>query len=135
MPAMIRKFHEAKINNLPSVTLWWDGTPFREFLYSDDMAAGCIHLMNSFSPTKEQNEKGDIFFNIWTGKDISIHDLALMIKWIIWFSWEIIWDTACPNGTPKKLLDVNRIEAIGWKYSTELEDGIRKSYSWFLENY
>jgi GDP-L-fucose synthase len=83
MPAMIRKFHEAKINNLPTVTLWGDGTPFREFLYSDDMARACIYLMNSFSPTREQNERGDIFFNIGTGKDIAIRDLALLIQKIV----------------------------------------------------
>jgi GDP-L-fucose synthase len=135
MPAMIRKFHEAKIHNLPSVTLWGDGSPFREFLYSDDMARACIYLINSFSPTKEQNEKGDIFFNIWTGKDLSINDLALMIKDIVWYSWEIIWDTTRPNGTPKKLLDVSRIESTGWKYQVELKDGIKMAYEWFLENY
>ncbi len=132
MPAMIRKFHEAKINNLPNVSLWGDGTPFREFLYSDDMAKACIHLMKTFSPIKEQNEKGDIFFNIWTGKDISIRDLASIIQEIVWFQWEIIWDTTRPNGTPKKLLDVSRVASAGWKYSTELEDGIRMAYKWFL---
>lgn len=134
MPAMIRKFHEAKINNLPNVSLWGDGTPFREFLYSDDMAKACIHLMKTFSPTKEQNEKGDIFFNIWTGKDISIRDLASIIQEIVWFQWEIIWDTTRPNGTPKKLLDVSRVATAGWKYSTELEDGIEEAYEWFLNN-
>lgn len=134
MPAMIRKFHEAKINNLPTVTLWGDGAPFREFLYSDDMARACIYLMNSFSPTREQNERGDIFFNIGTGKDIAIRDLALLIQKIVWFEWEIVWDTTRPNGTPKKLLDVTRMESIGWKYSIELEDGIKMAYDWFLEN-
>ena len=134
MPAMIRKFHEAKINNLPNVTLWGDGSPFREFLYSDDMAWGCIHLMQEFSPTKEQNEKWAIFFNIGTGKDISIKDLAFLVQRIIGFKWDIIWDIARPNGTPKKLLDVGRIESTGWKYSTELKDGIQKAYDWFLLN-
>lgn len=134
MPAMIRKFHEAKINNLPSVTLWGDGTPFREFLYSDDMARGCIHLMENFTPTKEQNEKWDIFFNLGTGKDISIKELAMMIQKIVGFEGEIIWDTTRPNGTPRKLLDVSRIEWTGWKYTIELEDGIRLAYEWFLEN-
>ena len=134
MPAMIRKFHEAKVNNLPSVTLWGDGTPFREFLYSDDMARGCIHLMQKFTPTKEQNEKWDIFFNLGTGKDISIKELAMMIQKIVGFEGEIIWDTTRPNGTPRKLLDVNRIESTGWKYIIELEDGIRLAYEWFLEN-
>lgn len=134
MPAMIRKFHEAKANNLPSVTLWGDGMPFREFLYSDDMARGCIHLMQNFTPTKEQNEKWDIFFNLGTGKDISIKELAMMIQKIVGFEGEVIWDITRPNGTPRKLLDVNRIESTGWKYSIELEDGIRLAYEWFLEN-
>jgi GDP-L-fucose synthase len=121
MPAMIRKFHEAKVNNLPNVTLWGDGSPFREFLYSDDMARGCIHLMREFSPTKEQNERWEIFFNLGTGKDISIKHLALLVQKIVWFEWEILWDTTRPNGTPKKLLDTSRIESLWWKYSTELE--------------
>lgn len=135
MPAMIRKFHEAKMNNLPSVTLWGDGTPYREFLYSDDMARGCIHLMMNFSPTKEQNEKWDIFFNLGTGKDISIKELAIMIQQIVWFKWDIIWDTTRPNWTPRKLLDVTRIESTWWKYSIELNDWIQMAYEWFLENY
>lgn len=135
MPAMIRKFHEAKVNNLPSVTLWGDGTPFREFLYSDDMARGCIHLIQKFTPTKDQNEKWDIFFNLGTGKDISIKELAMIIQKIVGFEGEIIWDTTRPNGTPRKLLDVSRIEWTGWKYAIELEDGIRLAYEWFLGNY
>ena len=133
MPAMIRKFHEAKVSNLPHVTLWGDGTPFREFLYSDDMARWCIHLMQHFSPTKEQNESGEIFFNLWTGEDITIKDLALVVKNIVGFDGGIIWDTSRPNGTPRKLLDVSRIEATGWKYEVELEDGIRMAYQWYSE--
>jgi GDP-L-fucose synthase len=135
MPAMIRKFHEAKMNNLPSVTLWGDGTPYREFLYSDDMARGCIHLMMNFSPTKEQNEKWDIFFNLGTGKDISIKELAKIIQQIVWFKWDIIWDTTRPNWTPRKLLDVTRIESTWWEYFIELNDWIQMAYEWFLENY
>ncbi len=135
MPAMIRKFHEAKVNHLPNVTLWWDGTPYREFLYSDDMARGCIHLMQHFSPTREQNEKWEIFFNLGTGEDITIRDLAELVKWIVGFEWEIIWDTSRPSGTPRKLLDVSRIESTGWKHQVELEVGIRMAYEWFLQNY
>ena len=135
MPAMIRKFHEAKVNNLSGVTLWGDGSPFREFLYSDDMARACIHLMHVFSPTKEQNEKWNIFFNIGTGKDLSIKELAEMVKKIVWFEWEIFWDITRPNGTPKKLLDVSRIESTGWRYEVELKDGIQMAYQWFLDNY
>lgn len=133
IPAMIRKFHEAKIQSLPSVTLWGDGSPFREFLYSDDMAKACIHLLDTFSPTKEQNEKWEIFFNIGTGKDLSIKELAFLVKKIVGFEGEILWDTSRPNGTPRKLLDVSRIEATGWKYEVELEDGIRMAYQWFLD--
>lgn len=134
MPAMIRKFHEAKINSLPSVTLWGDGSPFREFLYSDDMAKACIHLLGTFSPTKEQNEKWEIFFNIGTGKDLSIKELALLVKKIVGFEWDIDWNTTRPNGTPRKLLDVSRVESTGWKYEIELEDGIQMAYQWFLDN-
>ncbi len=134
MPAMIRKFHEAKSQNLPNVTLWGDGSPFREFLYSDDMARWCIHLMQNFSPTKEQNEKWDIFFNLGTGKDIPIKELALLVKKITKFEWDIIWDTSRPNGTPRKLLDVDRIESLWWKHEIDLEEGIQMAYEWFLEN-
>ncbi len=133
MPAMIRKFHEAKMNNLSSVTLWGDGTPYREFLYSDDMAQGCIHLMQNFTPTTEQNENGNIFFNLGTGKDITIRDLAELVSWIVGFEWKIIWDLSRPNGTPRKLLDVSRIESTGWKYQVSLEDGIQSAYEWFLK--
>ena len=135
MPAMIRKFHEAKINNLPSVTLWGDGTPYREFLYSDDMARGCIHLMENFTPTEEQNESGEIFFNLWTGEDLTIRELAIMIQKIVGFQGEIVWDVSRPNGTPRKLLDMSRIHSTGWKHKIELEDGIKMAYDWFLENY
>lgn len=132
IPAMIRKFHEAKINHLPTVTLWGDGSPYREFLYSDDMAAACIHLMNHFSPTREQNEKWEIFFNIGTGKDLTIRELAELVKKTVWYEWDIVWDANRPNGTPKKLLDVTRIESTGWKYSIELTDGVQITYEWFL---
>lgn len=135
MPAMIRKFHEAKMQNLPSVTLWGDGSPYREFLYSDDMADGCMHLMNTFSPTKEQNEAWDIFFNLGTGQDIQIRDLAELVRQIVWYTWEIIWDTSRPNGTPRKLLDVSRLQSTGWTHRIELEDGIGKAYEWFLKNH
>lgn len=91
--------------------------------------------MQNFTPTKEQNEKWDIFFNLGTGKDIAIKELAWMIQKIVGFEGEVIWDITRPNGTPKKLLDVSRIESTGWKYEVELEDGIRMAYEWFLENY
>lgn len=134
LPAMIRKFHEAKMNGLSSVTLWGDGSPMREFLYVEDMADACIHLMNTFDPTKEQNESGDIFVNIGTGKDVTIRDLALTVQDVVWFIWDIIWDTSKPNGTPRKLLDVNKLTNMGWKYGVELKEGVKRSYEWYLEN-
>ncbi len=134
LPAMIRKFHEAKINNT-KVTLWWDWTPMREFLYIDDMAEACIYLMNNFNPTKKQNKIWDIFINIGTWKDITIKELSKIIKNIIWFNWNIIWDIKKPNWTPRKLQDINKLNNLWWKYKTEIKDWIKKSYKWFLENY
>ena len=120
LPAMIRKFHEAKINNEPSVTLWGTGTPMREFLNANDMADACVFLMEKY------NEEGLI--NIGTGKDITIKDLALLIQKIVGFNGTIIWDTTKPDGTPKKLMDVSKLNNLGWKYSIELEQGIKKVY-------
>lgn len=133
LPAMIRKFHEAKKNNSDSVTLRWDGSPMREFLYVDDMADACIYLMNNFNPTKEQNERWDIFFNVGTGKDLTIKDLANVIKNTIWYTGEIIWDTSKPNGTPRKLQDVEKVESLWWKYKVGLNEGINKAYQRFLD--
>ena len=121
LPAMIRKFHEAKINNDPAVTLWGTGSPMREFLNADDMADACVFLMNTY------NEPGLI--NIGTGKDITIKNLAKTIKEIVGFEGEIIWDTSRPDGTPRKLMDVSKLTSLGWKYSIELEEGIKKVYN------
>jgi GDP-L-fucose synthase len=134
LPAMIRKFHEAKVNWSNEVILWWDWTPMREFLYVDDMAEACIYLMNNFNPTKEQNKSGDIFVNIWTWKDITIKELAETVQKIVWFEWNLVWDTSKPNWTLRKLQDVNKLNNLGWKYKVELEEGIERSYDWFLEN-
>lgn len=134
LPAMIRKFHEAKINWASEVILWWDGSPMREFLYVDDMADACINIMNNFNPSKEQNESGDIFLNIWTWKDITINSLAEAVKKIVWFNWIIVWDINKPNWTPRKLQDVTKLTNLWWKYKTELEEGIKLSYDWFLNN-
>lgn len=133
LPAMIRKFHEAKLNN-SEVTLWWDWNPMREFLYVDDMADACIYMMNNFNPTKEQNESWDIFINIWTWKDITIKELAKTVQKIVWYNWKIHWDTNRPNGTPRKLQDVSKLNNLWWKYNVELEEGIKLSYEWFLNN-
>lgn len=134
LPAMIRKFHEAKISNAPTVTLWWDGSPYREFLYVDDMADACVHIMKRFNPTANQNESGDIFLNVGTGEDVTIKHLAETVRRIVGFNGEIIWDASKPNGTPRKLLDVSKLHALGWRHSVGLEEGIRKSYGWFLGN-
>jgi len=132
LPAMIRKFHEAKLNNI-DVVLWWDWTPKREFLYVDDMADACIYMMNNFNPSKEQSEKWEIFMNIWTWKDITIMQLAETVQKIVWFTWKVVWDTNKPNGTPRKLQDVTKLNDLWWKYKTELEEGIKLSYDWYLE--
>lgn len=131
---MIRKFHEAKMGSASEVILWGDGSPMREFLYVDDMADACVHMMRNFNPTKEQNENGDMFLNIGTGKDVTIMELANTVKRIVGYSGNIVWDTSKPNGTPRKLLDVSRLEGIGWEYKMEIEDGVRMSYEWYLEN-
>lgn len=126
LPALIRRFHEAKVSGLQSVTCWGDGTPLREFLYVDDLANLCVFLMNNYS--------GNETVNAGTGKEISIHDLTVLVAKIVGYEGEICWDTSRPNGTPRKLLDVSKATALGWAYSTELEDGIRLAYADFLSN-
>jgi GDP-L-fucose synthase len=124
LPAFIRKFHTAKITNTPSVILWGTGSPKREFLYVDDLANACLHLMDHY------NEKQ--FLNIGTGEDMTIHELAEMIKNIIGYSGEITWDTTKPDGTPRKLMDVSKAHSLGWKHEVSLEEGIKKTYANFL---
>ena len=134
LPAMIRKFHEAKIAPSlrpavqPSVVLWGTGSPFREFLYVDDLADACVFLIEKY----DYSEIGE-FINIGTGIDITIEDLALMIRDIVGFRGEIVWDSTKPDGTPKKLLDISRIKALGWEPKTSLQEGIRKTYQWYLK--
>lgn len=135
MPAMIRKFHEAKVQNRDEVVLWGDGTPLREFLYVDDMAAATVFLMHNFDPTKEQNEKGDIFFNIGIGQDLTIKALAETIQRVIWYTWKISRDTSKPNGTMRKLLNVDKIHDLWWSHTIDLEEGIAMSYKRFIENF
>lgn len=127
MPALIRRFHEAKINNTPEVVVWGSGTPLREFLYSEDMADACIFLMETY--------EGNEFFNIGTGKEVTIKELAEMIKDVVGYEGKIVWDASKPDGTPRKLLDVSKLEKAGWKYKVELNEGIKLAYQWFLENY
>jgi len=126
LPALIRRFHEAKINNLPSVTCWGDGSAMREFLFVDDLANLCVFLMDNYS--------GNETVNAGTGKEISIKNLAELVAEIIGYGGEILWDTSKPNGTPRKLLDVSKAAALGWTYKTELRDGIKLAYEDFLSS-
>ena len=126
LPALIRRFHEAKVADLPSVTCWGDGSPLREFMYVDDLANLCVFLMNNYS--------GNETVNAGTGKEISIKDLTELTAKIIGYTGEILWDTSKPNGTPRKLLDVSKSRALGWRYKVELEEGIRLTYQDFLTN-
>ena len=124
LPALIRKFHEAKINGAESVTVWGTGKPKREFLHADDLADACCYLMN---------RDGDAgLVNIGTGKDISIAELALLIKEVVKYDGDIVFDHSKPDGTPRKLLDVSRLSALGWKSTISLREGIRLAYSDFL---
>ena len=125
LPAMIRRFHEAKINNLPAVTCWGDGSALREFLFVDDLANLCVFLMNNYS--------GNETVNAGTGKEISIKNLAELVAEIIGYSGEIFWDVSKPNGTPRKLLDVSKAATLGWTYKTELREGIKLAYEDFLK--
>ncbi len=126
LPALIRRFHEAKEAGLQEVTCWGDGTPMREFLYVDDLANLCVFLMNHYS--------GNETVNAGTGKEVSIKELTELVAKVVGYEGKILWDTTRPNGTPRKLLDVSKAERLGWKYRTELEDGIRLSYADFLNN-
>jgi GDP-L-fucose synthase len=126
LPAMLRKFHEAKENDHSPVTLWGSGKPMREFLFVDDMAAAVVYAL--------ENNLPEYLYNVGTGKDITIKELAEIIQKIIGHQGKIIWDATKPDGTPRKLMDVSKMEAMGWTYPTELENGIQKTYDWFLEN-
>jgi GDP-L-fucose synthase len=127
LPALIRKFHEAKLANAPSVTVWGSGEPRREFLYADDLADACCFLM------REYNDAG--FVNIGVGEDISIRDLALLVKKITGYNGEIKQDVSQPDGTPRKLMDVSKLSALGWKARIPLEQGIQQAYADFVQSY
>lgn len=126
LPALIRRFHEAKENGLTSVTCWGTGTPLREFLYVDDLADACVFCMNHYS--------GNETVNVGTGKEISIKNLTELVAKVIGYQGEICWDTSKPDGTPRKLLDVSKLESLGFKYQVELEEGIGLAYQDFLNN-
>ena len=125
LPAFIRKFHEAKVRRASSVMCWGTGSPFREFLHADDLAQACVFLMENYSDPQ--------FINVGAGSDISIRDLAELIKTIIGFEGEILWDASKPDGTPRKLLDSSRITALGWKPAIDLPTGIGLAYEDFLK--
>jgi GDP-L-fucose synthase len=126
LPALIRRFHEAKEAGLTTVTCWGDGSPLREFLYVDDLADLCLFLMNNYS--------GNETVNAGTGKEITIKALTELVADVVGYDGEILWDTSKPNGTPRKLLDVSKSAAMGWRYKTELKDGIKAAYEDFLNN-
>ncbi|MBK0380675.1 GDP-L-fucose synthase family protein [Mucilaginibacter segetis] len=127
LPAMIRRFHEAKINNASSVTIWGTGTPKREFLFADDLANACYYLMQTY------NEAGLV--NVGTGKDISIKDLALLIQKIVGYECKLLFDDSKPDGTPRKLMDVTKLHNQGWKHTIDLEEGIKLAYIDFLKHH
>ena len=126
LPALIRRFHEAKLEGKESVTCWGDGSPLREFLYVDDLANLCVFLMNHYS--------GNETVNAGTGKELTIKELTELVAKVVGYNGKIEWDTTKPNGTPRKLLDVSKAKKLGWTYKTELEDGIRLAYEDFLHN-
>ena len=126
LPGMLRKFHEAKINNHSDVILWGSGTPKREFLFVDDMAEAVVYAI--------ENNLPEHLYNVGTGKDITIKELAEIIQKLTGHQGKILWDASKPDGTSRKLMDVSKMKALGWQYTTELEDGIQKTYQWFLEN-
>jgi GDP-L-fucose synthase len=126
LPAMIRKFHEAKLNEAEAVTLWGTGSPMREFLHVDDLAAACHHLLENYDAPEP--------INIGWGKDLTIKHLAEIVQTTVGYSGEVIWDTSKPDGTPRKLLDTSRINDLGWNPVIEIEAGIASTYKWYLAN-
>lgn len=127
LPTLIRKFHEAKQNGDPAVTIWGTGTPMREFLHADDLAAACVYLMENY------NEEGLV--NIGTGEDVTITELAMLIKEIVGYEGTLVYDHTKPDGTPRKLMDVSKLTNLGWKYSIELKDGLNRVYNDYLNSH
>jgi GDP-L-fucose synthase len=126
LPAMMRKFHEAKENNNSPVILWGTGKPMREFLFVNDLAEAVVFAL--------ENKLHEYLYNVGTGKDLTIKELALKVQKIIGHTGDIVWDESKPDGTPRKLLDVSKLESVGWKHKVELENGINKTYNWFIQN-
>jgi GDP-L-fucose synthase len=126
LPALLRKFHEAKINCEPSITMWGTGSALREFLHADDLASAAIYLM--------QNYSGDVAVNIGTGQEVSIKEVVEMVKDVVGYQGEIFWDATKPNGMPRKLLDVSLAKSLGWEAKIELKDGLKSFYEWYVAN-
>lgn len=135
IPAMMRRFHEAKLVNASEVVVWGSGKPMREFLHVDDMAAACLHVMN-LAPEVYQAHTQPMLshINVGTGMDCSIAELAQTMKKVVGFAGALKFDSSKPDGTPRKLMDVSRLKALGWQYSITLEDGLRSTYAWFLQH-
>ncbi|MCZ7609920.1 MAG: GDP-L-fucose synthase [Ignavibacterium sp.] len=134
LPAIIRKFHEAKIEQKESVTIWGTGKPLREFMYVEDLAHAIVFMMEKIN-AEDLYENKITHLNVGTGKDITISDLANLISDIVGYKGKIDYDTTKPDGTPRKLMDVTRLNSLGWKFKTELDEGIRLTYKWFVEKY
>lgn len=134
MPALIRKFHEAKLKSSPTVEVWGTGTPKREFLYVEDLADAVYYIMQNID-AKDLYDKGISHINIGTGEDLTISELVGIIADVIGFKGKIEYNTSKPDGTPRKLMDISRLHSLGWHHKTELHEGIKKAYDWFLENY
>ncbi|ABB31548.1 NAD-dependent epimerase/dehydratase [Geobacter metallireducens RCH3] len=138
LPALIRRFHEAKRQNASSVVVWGSGTPRRELLYVDDMAEGCLHVMDL---TDDQlasellSYPKPCFVNLGTGHDVTIRELAETVRNVVGFSGDLVFDASKPDGTPRKLQDISRMHGLGWRHRVELEEGIRRTYQWYVENY
>ncbi len=126
LPALIKKFHEAKVENLPSVTMWGTGKPLREFLFCDDLAEACVFLMNNYS--------GNDFFNIGYGEEVTIRELAEIIKEVVEYEGDIVLDSSKPDGTYRKLTDISRIKSVGWSPKVDLRTGIKITYDWYVKN-
>jgi GDP-L-fucose synthase len=126
LPAMIRRFHEARETGSPSVTLWGTGSPRREFLHVDDLARAVLFLLDCYDEPEH--------LNVGVGEDVTIRELAGMVAGVVGYQGELVWDTSKPDGTPRKLLDVSRINQLGWKAEIELADGIRSTYEWYLDH-
>lgn len=138
LPALIRKFHEAKVSNAPSVTIWGTGSPKREFLHVDEMADASVHIMSLPDSTIDKsmvNYPNPCFANVGSGQECSIKELALIIKNETGYTGELVFDSAKPDGTPRKLLDVGKINDLGWKSKIPIEEGIRKTYQWYKTRY